>query len=115
MRNRLPHPRRSALGRDEALPGKPRRAQVRSYDHPGSSFPMTIAQHQATAEHLLRTAGILPVVTVDRVEQARRLADAMLEAGLRSIALTLRQPDSPQALADRPRVVSGKSVSRSGT
>src|SRR3546814_15799747 len=71
MRNRWPHPRRSALGSDEALPGKPRRAQVRSYDHPGSSFPMTIEQHQAKAEQLLRTAGILPVVTVDSVEQAK--------------------------------------------
>src|SRR3546814_3195718 len=98
MRNRLPHPRRSALGRDEALPGKPRRAQVRSYDHPGSSFPMTIEQHQAKAEQLLRTAGILPVVTVDSVEQARRLADALLEGGLRSIELTLR---TPVALAAR--------------
>src|SRR3546814_21026383 len=60
---------------------------------------MTIEQHQAKAEQLLRTAGILPVVTVDSVEQARRLADALLEGGLRSIELTLRTPVALAALA----------------
>src|SRR3546814_9796756 len=99
MRNRLPHPRRRALGRDEALPGKPRRAQVRSYDHPGSSFPMTIEQHQAKAEQLLRIADTLPVDTVDSVEPARRLADALLAGSLRSIELTLRTPVALEALA----------------
>src|SRR3546814_5054730 len=72
---------------------------------------MSIEQHQAKAEQLLRTAGILPVVTVDSVEQARRLADALLEGGLRSIELTLRTPVALEALAalkrDLPDVVVG--------
>src|SRR3546814_13611602 len=70
---------------------------------------MSIEQHQAKAEQLLRTAGILPVVTVDSVEQARRLADALLEGGLPSIQLTLRTPVALEALAalkrDLPDVV----------
>lgn len=60
---------------------------------------MTIEHHQQHAEHLLRTAGILPVVTVDSVEQAKRLADALLAGGLRSIELTLRTPVALEALA----------------
>jgi len=72
---------------------------------------MTIERHQQTAEQLLRTAGILPVVTVDSVEQARRLADALFEGGLRSIELTLRTPVALEALAalkrDLPDVVVG--------
>src|SRR3546814_4785593 len=72
---------------------------------------MTIEQHQQHAEQLLREAGILPVVTVDSVEQARRLADALLEGGLRSIELTLRTPVALEALAalkrDLPDVVVG--------
>src|SRR3546814_1655201 len=84
-------------------------ARVRSYTEPG--FRMTIEQHQAKAEQLLRAAGILPVVTVDSVEQARRLADALLEGGLRSIELTLRTPVALEALAalkrDLPDVVVG--------
>ncbi len=60
---------------------------------------MTIEQHQQKAEHLLRSAGILPVVTVDSVDQAKRLADALLTGGLRSIELTLRTPAALDALA----------------
>lgn len=60
---------------------------------------MTIEQHQQQAEHLLRSAGILPVVTVDSVGQAKRLADALLAGGLRSIELTLRTPAALDALA----------------
>jgi 2-dehydro-3-deoxyphosphogluconate aldolase / (4S)-4-hydroxy-2-oxoglutarate aldolase len=82
---------------------------VRSYDEAG--FSMTIEQHQQKAEQLLRDAGILPVVTVDSVEQARRLADALLEGGLRSIELTLRTPAALDALAalkrDLPDIVVG--------
>ncbi|MFC3715415.1 bifunctional 4-hydroxy-2-oxoglutarate aldolase/2-dehydro-3-deoxy-phosphogluconate aldolase [Luteimonas soli] len=72
---------------------------------------MTIQQHQARAEQLLRDAGILPVVTVDSVDQARRLADALLAGGLRSIELTLRTPVALEALAalkrDLPDIVVG--------
>lgn len=60
---------------------------------------MTIEHHQQQAERILHTAGILPVVTVDSVEQARRLADALLGGGLGSIELTLRTPAALAALA----------------
>jgi 2-dehydro-3-deoxyphosphogluconate aldolase / (4S)-4-hydroxy-2-oxoglutarate aldolase len=59
---------------------------------------MSIAEHQNQAERLLREAGILPIVTVDSVDQAHRLADALLAGGLRSIELTLRTPVALEAL-----------------
>lgn len=72
---------------------------------------MTIEQYQQKAEQLLRAAGILPVVTVDSIEQAMRLADALLEGGLHSIELTLRTPAALDALAalkrDLPEIVIG--------
>lgn len=60
---------------------------------------MTIEQQQQTAERLLRAAGILPVVTVDSLEQARKVATALIEGGLPTIELTLRTPVSLDALA----------------
>jgi len=72
---------------------------------------MSIESQQAEAERLLHDAGILPVVTVDSIEQAKRLADALLEGGLRSIELTLRTPAALDALAalkrDLPDIVIG--------
>lgn len=66
---------------------------------------MSIQQHQAAAERLLRNAGILPVVTVDSVDQALRLADALLAGGLTSIELTLRTPVALEALATLKRTL----------
>lgn len=87
------------------------RAHGALLQHLEPDLPMTIEQHQQTAEQLLRAAGILPVVTVDSVEQARRLADALLEGGLRSIELTLRTPVALESVAalkrDLPDVVIG--------
>jgi len=60
---------------------------------------MTIAERQQKAEHLLRAAGILPVVTVHTLEQARRVSAALLEGGLPAIELTLRTPVAMEALA----------------
>lgn len=60
---------------------------------------MTIELHQQRAQKLLRDAGVLPVVTVDSLDQARRLADALLAGGLRTIELTLRTPVAIEALA----------------
>ena len=64
---------------------------------------MSIVQHQDTAERLLREAGLLPVITVDSVDQARRIADALLEGGLRTLELTLRTPCALDALATLKR------------
>jgi 2-dehydro-3-deoxyphosphogluconate aldolase/(4S)-4-hydroxy-2-oxoglutarate aldolase len=66
---------------------------------------MTIARQQEIAEQMLRAAGILPVVTVDSVDQARRLADALLGGGLRVMELTLRTPVALEALAALKRTL----------
>lgn len=72
---------------------------------------MTIAEHQERAGQLLRDAGILPVVTVDSVDQAKRLADALLGGGLRALELTLRTAVALEALAElktsMPEIVIG--------
>jgi 2-dehydro-3-deoxyphosphogluconate aldolase/(4S)-4-hydroxy-2-oxoglutarate aldolase len=60
---------------------------------------MTIAEHQNTAEQLLRAAGILPVVTVHSLDEARRVSAALLQGGLPAIELTLRTPVAMDALA----------------
>ena len=59
---------------------------------------MSIADTQAQAEQLLHRAGILPVVTAHSVEQARKLAAALLRGGLGAIELTLRTPAALDAL-----------------
>lgn len=68
---------------------------------------MSIAQHPDTAERLLHEAGLLPVITVDSVEQAHRIADALLEGGLRTLELTLRTPCALDALAALKRELPG--------
>ncbi len=72
---------------------------------------MSIAQHQNRAEQLLHAAGILPVLTVHTLEQARRVSAALLEGGLPAIELTLRTPVAIEALAllkrELPDVVVG--------
>lgn len=72
---------------------------------------MSIAQHQDRAEQLLAAAGILPVVTVHTLDQARAVSAALLEGGLPAIELTLRTPVAMDALAmlkrELPDVVVG--------
>jgi len=60
---------------------------------------MTIETRQHKAEQLLRAAGILPVVTVNSLDQARKVSEALLEGGLPAIELTLRTPVAMEALA----------------
>src|SRR5690606_2166001 len=64
--------------------------------HPAT---MTLEALQNRAEQLLHRAGILPVITVDSVEQGRRIADALLEGGLTSLELTLRTPAALETLS----------------
>ncbi|WP_242107790.1 bifunctional 4-hydroxy-2-oxoglutarate aldolase/2-dehydro-3-deoxy-phosphogluconate aldolase [Luteimonas aquatica] len=66
---------------------------------------MTLEDSQQQAESLLRAAGILPVVTVDSVDQAKRLADALLGGGLTALELTLRTPVAIEALAALKRAL----------
>ncbi|MNN07895.1 2-dehydro-3-deoxy-phosphogluconate aldolase [compost metagenome] len=72
---------------------------------------MSIAQYQDRAEQLLTAAGILPVVTVHTLDQARAVSAALLEGGLPAIELTLRTPVAMEALAmlkrELPDVVVG--------
>lgn len=75
------------------------------------SDPSSFVVRQQRALELLRAAGILPIVTVDSLDQARRLADALLRGGLRNIELTLRTPVALDAIAalkrDCPELVIG--------
>lgn len=58
-----------------------------------------LAGHQATALRMLRAAGILPIVTVDSVDQSMAVAEALQAGGLHSIELTLRTPAALPALS----------------
>ncbi|MBP6457932.1 MAG: bifunctional 4-hydroxy-2-oxoglutarate aldolase/2-dehydro-3-deoxy-phosphogluconate aldolase, partial [Pseudoxanthomonas sp.] len=60
---------------------------------------MTIEARQQKAESLLRAAGILPVVTVHTLDEARKVSEALLKGGLPAIELTLRTPVAMDALA----------------
>lgn len=60
---------------------------------------MTIQARTQKAESLLRAAGILPVVTVHSLDEARKVSQALLEGGLPAIELTLRTPVAMEALA----------------
>ena len=59
---------------------------------------MTIAELQKQSEQILRAAGILPVLTVHTLEQAREVSAALLRGGLPAIELTLRTPVAMDAL-----------------
>lgn len=71
---------------------------------------MSIAQTQSQAEQLLHQAGILPVVTADSVDEARRLSAALLEGGLTAIELTLRTPAALDALVALKKELPGIAV-----
>lgn len=64
---------------------------------------MIISKRQQQTEDLLRRAGILPVVAVNTLDQARGVAHALLEGGLPVIELTLRTPVAMDALATLKR------------
>ncbi|MGE3302841.1 MAG: bifunctional 4-hydroxy-2-oxoglutarate aldolase/2-dehydro-3-deoxy-phosphogluconate aldolase [Hyphomonadaceae bacterium] len=51
-----------------------------------------------TGEEALRLAAVLPVLTIERVEDAVPLARAILEGGLPAVEITLRTPVALQAM-----------------
>ena len=61
--------------------------------------PKALEQRQQAAETMLREAGVMPVLTVDSVDQGLRSVEALLAGGLRTIELVLRTPPSLDALA----------------
>lgn len=71
----------------------------------------SMQDRQAHAADLLRNAGVLPVITVHTLDEARAIADALLEGGLNTLELTLRTPVAVDALAmlkrERPDIVIG--------
>jgi 2-dehydro-3-deoxyphosphogluconate aldolase / (4S)-4-hydroxy-2-oxoglutarate aldolase len=69
-----------------------------------------LAGRQQTALRMLRDAGILPIVTVDSIEQARAVAEALQRGGLLSIELTLRTPVALAAMAALKREFPGMVV-----
>jgi 2-dehydro-3-deoxyphosphogluconate aldolase/(4S)-4-hydroxy-2-oxoglutarate aldolase len=60
---------------------------------------MSIRDLQDQVERVLRGAGVMPVLTVDSVDQGLRLAETLAEAGLAVLELTLRTPAALPALA----------------
>ncbi len=62
------------------------------------------------ATDLLRGAGIMPVVTVEKAEQGRSIADALAEGGLGAIEITLRSPAALAAISAAKRDVPGMLV-----
>ena len=71
----------------------------------------SMQDRQSHAAELLRNAGVLPVITVHTLDEARAIADALLEGGLNTLELTLRTPVAVDALAmlkrERPDIVIG--------
>ncbi len=59
----------------------------------------SLEQRQQAAEATLREAGVMPVLTVDSVDQGLRCVEALLAGGLRTIELVLRTPAALDALA----------------
>lgn len=64
---------------------------------------MSIQTLQDRAERVLADAGVMPVLTVDSVDQGLRMADALAEGGLKVLELTLRTPAALAALAAMKR------------
>ena len=71
---------------------------------------MDILDTQAKAGELLHRAGVLPVVTANSVDEARRLSAALLRGGLTAIELTLRTPCALDALAVLKKELPGIAV-----
>lgn len=65
---------------------------------------------RAAARALLRNAGVLPVVTVESVDQAIAIATALASGGLRAIEVTLRSPAAMAALGAVKRALPGTAV-----
>lgn len=59
---------------------------------------------------LLRSAGIMPVVTVESAAQGAQIAGALAEGGLGAIEITLRSPSALAAIGEAKRAVPGMLV-----
>ena len=68
-----------------------------------------LARQPRTVE-LLRAIGIMPILTVASVEQARMQAEALLRGGLRGIEITLRTPAALDAITALKRALPELSI-----
>jgi 2-dehydro-3-deoxyphosphogluconate aldolase/(4S)-4-hydroxy-2-oxoglutarate aldolase len=64
-----------------------------------------VAERQPRTVELLRGIGIMPILTVASVEQARAQAEALLRGGLRGIEVTLRTPAALDAITALKRAL----------
>jgi 2-dehydro-3-deoxyphosphogluconate aldolase/(4S)-4-hydroxy-2-oxoglutarate aldolase len=64
-----------------------------------------VAERQPRTVELLRGIGIMPILTVASVEQARAQAEALLRGGLRGIEVTLRTPAALDAITTLKRAL----------
>jgi len=69
-----------------------------------------IAERQPRAIELLRAIGVMPILTVASVEQARMQAEALLRGGLRGIEITLRTPAALDAITALKRALPELSI-----
>ncbi len=69
-----------------------------------------LAGRQHIALRLLRAAGILPIVNIDSLDEARAVAEALQRGGLNSIELTLRTAAALPAIAALKREYPGLTV-----
>ena len=60
---------------------------------------MSPQTHSLTADTLMRLAPVIPVLTIDRIEDAVPLAQALVKGGLRVLEVTLRTPTALQSIA----------------
>jgi 2-dehydro-3-deoxyphosphogluconate aldolase/(4S)-4-hydroxy-2-oxoglutarate aldolase len=68
-----------------------------------------LARQPRTVE-MLRSIGIMPILTVTSIAQAREQAEALLRGGLRGLELTLRTPVALDAISELKRAYPELSV-----
>lgn len=61
-------------------------------------------------DDIMRRSPVIPVIVVERLEQAVPLAEALVEGGLPVLEVTLRSPVAMQAVGEISRAVSGAVV-----
>ncbi|PZO91091.1 MAG: 2-dehydro-3-deoxyphosphogluconate aldolase [Sphingomonas sanxanigenens] len=55
-------------------------------------------------ETVMRTAPVIPVLVIDKVEDARPIAEALVEGGLNVLEVTLRTPAALEVIAEMAKV-----------
>jgi 2-dehydro-3-deoxyphosphogluconate aldolase/(4S)-4-hydroxy-2-oxoglutarate aldolase len=69
-----------------------------------------LTERQPRTVELLRSVGIMPILTVASVGQAQAQAEALLRGGLRGIEITLRTPSALDAISQLKRTLPELSI-----